>query len=145
MTTQGGVARQLRTADASAALTQLRGLVHEDVLEAPRTAGHASNLGQWPDVPERVVKYLARSVAGSPWMDHLTLAAAIQSARHLDPSTILVHVSELHSRFRALFPALGLASVAEWRPNRHLPAYLRGELLPEPLNHLVLVGGGNLR
>jgi hypothetical protein len=105
--------------------------VHDAILEAPRTAGDPAAEGQWPAMTERVARYLVRAVSGSPWMDQLTLAAAILSAKHLDPATVLGHLASLHSRFKDLFPALGLSRVADWRPARHVPMYLRGEVLAD--------------
>jgi hypothetical protein len=64
-------------------------------------------------------------------MDHLTLAAAVLSAKHLDPSTITGYMTALHCRFGELFPALGISSMTEWRPARHIPVYLRGEMLAD--------------
>jgi hypothetical protein len=67
---------------------RLGGLVHGAILEGPRTGGDPRGTGQWPAIHDKVAGYLVRTVAGSPWMDHLTLAAAVLSAKHLDPSTI---------------------------------------------------------
>ena len=114
----------------------MRGLLHEYILRAPRTAGDPSNSGQWPSIPERVEVYLARSVAGSAWLDHLVLTAAILSAAHLDPATVMGYLITLHTRFSELFPALGISSMTEWRPSRHIPMYLRGELLVDHSDHM---------
>jgi len=115
-----------RVTDKSA---RLRGLVQPAILQAPRTAGDPSNQGQWPAIAERVEGYLVRSVAGSLWMNHLALSAAILSAARVDPSTTLGYVVALRTRFRELFPALGLSTMTAWKPSRHIPMYLRGELL----------------
>jgi hypothetical protein len=115
---------------------RLRGLVHEYILRAPRTAGDPSNSGQWPSIPKRAEGYLARSVAGSAWIDHLALAAAILSAAHLDPSTILGYLITLNTRFSELFPMLGISTMSEWKPSRHIPMYLRSELLVDHSDHM---------
>lgn len=122
-----------RQADRGA---ELRDVVDDVILHAARTAGDPSNTGQWPATPERVERYLVRSVAGSLWINHLTLAAAILSAVRLDPSTTLGYVVTLHTRFKELFPALGLSTIAEWKPSRHIPMYLRGEILVDHSDYM---------
>lgn len=39
-------------------------------------------------------------------------------------------IQVLHPGFRRLFPALGLTTMVDWQADRHLLAYLRGEVLP---------------
>jgi hypothetical protein len=115
---------------------ELRDVVDDIIFHASRTAGDPSNAGRWPAIPERVQRYLVRSVADSLWINHLALAAAILSAVRLDPSTTLGYVVTLHTRFKELFPALGLSTIAEWKPSRHIPMYLRGEILVDHSDYM---------
>jgi hypothetical protein len=119
------------TANSIDNAARLRNVAHPAILEAPRTAGDPCSNGQWPAIPERVAGYLVRTVAGSVWMHHLTLAAAVLSAKLLDPATVMGYLASIHTRFKDLFPALGISSVADWRPATHIPMYLRGEVLVE--------------
>ena len=110
---------------------RLEGKIAAEVLHAPRTAGDPLNTGDWPDVHERIVAYLERNVVGSPWANHLALGAAVLTARRRDVSTVLNTVLALHPRFKRLFPALGLTTMADWQAERHLFAYLKAEVLPD--------------
>jgi len=101
-----------------------------EVLEAPQTGGDPLRPGVWPDVHERLVGYLERNCVDTPWADHLALAAVAMTARRRDPSTVRTVIQVLHPGFRRLFPALGLTTMADWQANRHVLAYLRGEVLP---------------
>jgi hypothetical protein len=88
------------------------------------------SLGDGPDVHERVVGYLERHT-GTPWADQLALVVAVMTAGRRDVSTVCRVVQILHARFKLLLPALGLTTMADWRADQHLLAYLRGEVLPE--------------
>jgi len=107
----------------------LEGHFAPEVLRAPKTGGDPH--GVWPAVHERIVRYLLRSVAGTPWADHVALIAAVLSARRRDVSTVEQAVRTFNTRFRALFPVLDLKTVGEWNADRHLPLYLKGEIIVE--------------
>jgi hypothetical protein len=109
---------------------RLAGKIAPEVLQAPKTAGDPLTPGDWPDVHARVVAYLDRNIVGTPWADHLTLGAAVLTARRRDVGTIYRRIQELHARFQRLFPALGLTTMADWQAERHVRAYLTGEVLP---------------
>ena len=111
-------------------LQRLAGAIAADVLCAPRTAGDPLAPGDWPDIHERLVGYLERNVIGTPWADHLALAAAVMMARRRDVGTVRGVVQVIHVRFTQLFPALGLATMADWQPE-HVIAYLKAECLPQ--------------
>jgi hypothetical protein len=100
----------------------LAGKVAPAVLCAPKT--------NWDGVHSRIVAYLVSNVADQPWANHLALVAAVLTARKLDVRTVHGVLSAVHSRLRALFPALGLQRMEQWQPEEHVPAYLKGELLP---------------
>lgn len=107
---------------------QLEGKVVPEVLFAPKTGGDSTST--WPSVHPRVVRYLLRNVAGKLWIDHLTLVAAVLTAHLRDVQTVHLTIRSLHTRFIAIFPSLGLETVDAWKPDLHLPSYLRGEIIP---------------
>jgi hypothetical protein len=119
-----------RVLGAAGAWRRLEGRVAAAVLHAPKTAGDPAGADRWPAIHERCVVYLERHVVGTRWADHLTLAAAVLAARRMDVQTVTTRLRVLHTVFRELLPALGLTDLAQWDPDRHLPAYLRGDLLP---------------
>jgi hypothetical protein len=104
----------------------LEGLFADEVLHAPKTHGDAGGLTHL--VHDRVVVYLQRNVVGTPWGNQLALLAAILTARRRDPATIVTTLVNLNSRFRTIFGELGLPSFTEWKPNLHMPAYLKGDI-----------------
>ncbi len=112
----------------------LTGRIAPEVLSAPKTGGDLS--GGWLPVHERIVRYLLRHVVGQPWKDHLTLIAAVLSARNRDVSTVELIVQSLQVRFSRLLPALGLKAMDEWNADLHIPKYLKGEVLPEESSHM---------
>ena len=100
-----------------------------EVLQAPKTGGDPS--GEWPIVHERIAGYIGRNLLGTPWANHLALIAAVLSARRRDVQTVSLIVRALHDRFRALFPALELKVISDWKPDLHIPAYLKGAIIGE--------------
>ena len=109
---------------------RLAGKIAPEVLQAPKTAGDPLTPGDWPDVHARVVGYLERTIVGTPWADHLSLGAAVLTARRCDVATVRYRIQEVHAGFQRLFPALGLTTMADWQAERHLRAYLTAEVLP---------------
>ena len=99
-----------------------------EILSAPKTGGDRN--GTWPPVHGRIVRYLFRHVANTPWADHLALVAAVLSARRRDVATVEAIIQEIHRLLSALFPALGLKTMAEWDADRYLASYIKGEVVP---------------
>lgn len=64
----------------------LAGTIASEILHAPKTGGDP--LEVWPHFHSRIVRYLARNVAGTPWMDLLALIAAVVSAKRYDVATV---------------------------------------------------------
>jgi len=112
----------------------LRGTIAPEIFHAPKTVGDPH--GSWPPVHERNIRYLLRNVTEKPWVNHLALMAAVLSARRLDVYTVELTLRMMHSRFSALRPALGLEMMDKWNVDRHLPAYLKGELLPQDTEYM---------
>ena len=110
---------------------RLRGKIAAEVFVAPRTAADPSNQGQWPEVPHRVVFYLEHHVLGKPWRDALALLAPVLLARRFELVSVFNKLSTLHSGFGRLFKALGLVRMEDWNPTKHVPMYLKAEILPE--------------
>ena len=98
-----------------------------EVLQAPKTGGDPG--GEWPIVHERIAGYIRRNLLGTLWADHVALIAAVLTARLRDVQTVALVVQILHGRFRALFPALELGATSDWKPDLHLPAYLKGAIV----------------
>ena len=107
----------------------LDGHVAGCVLCTPRTGGDPT--GMWPHVHPRVLGYLMRNVKGKPWMDSLTLLAAVMAAGRRDVGTVQGTIKMLHQRFSSLFPLFGLDSMSQWKIEPHLVSYLRGEVLAQ--------------
>jgi hypothetical protein len=95
-----------------------------EVLRAPKTGG------EWPAVHERIIRYLLAQVVDQPWGNHAALMAAVLAARRQDVRTVEFAVRSLHVGFSRLFPALGLETVEDWHADRHLPRYLKAEVVP---------------
>lgn len=78
-----------------------------------------------------VLRYLEDRVGAVPWAVHLHIVAFVMSQEGLRAGTVMNTVQTLHMRFRTLFDALQIQSMAEWVPWEHIPAYLAGELVLE--------------
>jgi hypothetical protein len=120
MTTQTGKTSKISWQD-------LEGKVATEVLRAPKTGGDPH--GEWSLVHERTVRFLLQNAVGKIWADHLTLMAAVLSARRRDVNTVDQRVREMHVRFSALVPALELETMDKWDVEMHLPMYLKGEIV----------------
>jgi integrase len=110
---------------------RLRGKIAAEVLVAPRTAADPSNQGQWPEVPHRVVFYLEHNVLDKPWRDPLALLAPVMLARRFELVSVFNKLSTLHNGFGRLFEALGLVRMEDWNATKHVPIYLKSDVLPE--------------
>ena len=107
----------------------LSGKIASEILIAPKTGGDPQ--GDWRKVHHRLITYLENSVIGKPWDNHLALITAVLTAQLIDVTSVLSVLSRLNCRWKKLFPALGLQTIQEWNGEVHLPAYLKGELLPQ--------------
>src|SRR5262249_34002707 len=107
----------------------LQDKVASEIIHAPKTGGDLG--GGWPQVHRRIIRYLVNRVVGTPWANHLTLIAAVLSARRLDVQTVEQAVWGLHLRFSSIFLALGLKSMTDWKVELHLPLYVKGETVPD--------------
>lgn len=108
---------------------RLKGKIAPEVFRAPKTGGDSE--GNWTKVHTRVVTYLENSVIGNPWANHLALIAAVLTGQQIGVNTVLNTLTILNCRWKALFPALGLQTLNDWNAEIHIPAYLKGELLPQ--------------
>lgn len=107
----------------------LEGKVAPEVFSAPKTGSDPHS--KWPLVHERIVQCLLRRVIDTPWANHLALMAAVLSARRLDVQSVCLTIQDLHSRFSAIFTALGIKTMDEWENELHLPPYFKGEIAPK--------------
>jgi hypothetical protein len=110
---------------------QLAGRITLEVLVAPKTGGDPRYQGIWPEVPQKITGYLERNVIAKPWADAMALLASIMVARRFEVSSVLNKIVILHSRFASLFPSFGLARMQDWEPARHIPMYLKADVLPD--------------
>lgn len=105
---------------------QLQGLVRPEILIAPRL--------DWARVDERCIRYLVKSVAGSPWMDHLALLSAVLTSYvGLDVATVRSHLHILNPRWRSIFAAYSLENMYGWRPTEYIPRYLGDPVFEDTL------------
>jgi hypothetical protein len=109
-------------------LQYLEGKVAPEILIAPKTGGDPE--GKWDLINDKLAKHLQNNVVGNPWSDHLVLMAIVMTARKNDIQTVLNTIRSLNSRWTELFPVLGLQTMNDWNPEKHIPVYLRGEILP---------------
>lgn len=107
----------------------LQELVPPAILSAPRL--------DWSRLDRRHLQYLIRTVHGDgvAWFEHLVLASAVlETYIGLDPATVQLHLQYLHGRWRMLFPAYGLITFVDWRPEEQLPRYLIDPTFSDTLN-----------
>ncbi|HME00768.1 MAG TPA: hypothetical protein VKM93_25985 [Terriglobia bacterium] len=109
---------------------RLVGRIASEILEAPKTGGDPRYQGNLPEVSRRITTYLERNVIAKPWADAIALLASIMVARRFEVTSVLNKIVTLHSRFTSLFPALELERIQDWDPARHLPMYLKADVLP---------------
>ncbi len=110
---------------------ELSGFCSPVILSAPKTWGDSLR-SQEMEMPQGLAdnaQYLRNNLITSPWRDHLVLLTAVFYSQKLQYKSVLTHLSTLHRGFTALFPALGLQSMAEWQTDTHLFRYLSGQIL----------------
>ncbi len=110
---------------------QLVGKIASEILVAPKTGADPHYQGSWPEVPRKITNYLERNVLAKPWADAIALLSSIMIARRFEVTSVLSKIVTLHSRFTSLFPFLGLERMEKWDPARHLPMYLKADVLPD--------------
>lgn len=98
----------------------LRGVVDERILLAPGL--------DWDQVDRRAIGYVKEHVAGTPWVNPLTLMVGVLllSAR-LNVATVLGRLYGMHVRWQDLFARYELRTFEEWDPCDHLPRYLHDQ------------------
>src|SRR5260370_8556132 len=106
-------------------LQELQGVVHPDILAAPRL--------NWREVCPRFTARLLRTAIGEPWVNHLAfMVVVLTSYTRLDRSTIRSSMYNLHARWRVPFPAYPLTSFNNCNPATHPPHHLHPPTLPTP-------------
>lgn len=111
------------------------------VLDAPKTAMDLSLPEPAHGLPPLVLKYLAKNVEGTPWLNHLTLALLILAARNFDESSLYAMASLIHSKLKLFFSArkLGFHIITMTDFNQHIDdamlLYLRGRIGPRDSQH----------
>jgi hypothetical protein len=108
---------------------RLRGKIADAVFVAP-------NIPMGTDwrrgtIADEIAEYVAESVVSTPWADYLALVATVLSMRGLTVNSIFAVLWSLNPRLKSFFEALGLRTMKEWNAEQQIPAYLKGELLPD--------------
>jgi len=111
---------------------ELQGLIAPEVLRAPRTWGDLTYRPNTQPLHPKITTYLRRTVAGTPWGDHLALLSAVLIAQKIDVLTVRTYLQTLHNRFERIFAALPLGSMEEWSVDvqMYMARYLRGDIVP---------------
>jgi len=76
------------------------------------------------------VFYLEHNVLDKPWRDPLALLAPVMLARRFELVSVFNKLSTLHNGFGRLFEALGLVRMEDWNATKHVPMYLKSDVLP---------------
>ena len=85
----------------------------------------------WHNVHPRLLRFLCKMVAGTPWVNHLALAVIVMAHAKLNQGTIRANLYALHARWRVLFPYYHLVSFDDWNPVEHIPHYLNNRESPD--------------
>src|SRR5215469_3131660 len=89
----------------------------------------------WGEIDPQFMRFLSKSVAGTPWLNHLALAVLVMTVRtRLDRSTIGGSMYALHARWRVLFPTYDLTAFEDWEPLEHIPRYLNDTEIKDSIN-----------
>jgi hypothetical protein len=107
---------------------RLKGRISDTVFDAPRLCGSLKGNKNSTEVHERSIRYLESNALGKPWTNHLALIAVIVSAHRNDVTSVNNMINCLNVRFQILFSALELTEMSQWDTERHLGAYLSGEI-----------------
>lgn len=111
----------------------LAGKIDDDIFALPSHRNDGAirdGLDRFVIYPE-AVQYLRRHVIDSPWINELAFTTVVLCERGMALNSVLAILRLLHPRLRSLFRALGIKNMSEWEPQRYVPAYLRGEILPD--------------
>lgn len=114
----------------------LRKYLTRDVFMAPKTCGDPLNPGSWPEVDGVLIIYILNNITDKPWKNHFALLIAVLFAHQLDVQSVRAVSITLHNRFKDLFNALNLKDMQSWQPEKYIPQYLRGEILPDHTDQL---------
>lgn len=84
---------------------------------------------EMPDSLEGAIIYIKNRVIGTPWCDSLALLSLLMATQNIHRSTVKGRLSGLHNGFEKIFPALSLASLADWKVDTHIALYMTGQLV----------------
>ena len=88
----------------------------------------------WHLVSPRLIRYFLANIVGTPWMNQVALSMVVlASFARLEARTVSGLAGQLHVRWRTLFPAYQLVTVADWIPAEHLPRYMNDPQLSDTL------------
>ncbi len=96
---------------------QFQRVIDPQVLRAPRI--------DWDQIDRRLMSYINRFVAETPWVNHLALLVAVSTCHaRLDFRTVKGRLQILHLRWKSIFSSYGLTDFTEWEPGEHLARYM---------------------
>jgi hypothetical protein len=91
----------------------------------------------WERVEVRNIRYLRNVFVDNPqapWGNALAFVALVMTCHaERDPQTVYGYLTQLHARWRTLFPAYGLTHFHDWQPVDHLPRYIRDQELQDTM------------
>jgi hypothetical protein len=108
---------------------RLRGTIADEVFMSPKIGFDPKGRRTVTNVSRKAIGYIERNMADTLWKNHLSLAALIMSAQHLDDSTVVHYLQILNITFKKLFKNLRLKTMSQWNADIYIPAYLRSELV----------------
>lgn len=78
-----------------------------------------------------IIQCLMGKVSSYPWANELFLLAGVVTLHNCQPNSIINILNTVHRGLRDLFQAFNLKTMRDWNPDKHIPPYLRGSVLPE--------------
>ncbi|MGX9133498.1 site-specific integrase [Rummeliibacillus sp. JY-2-4R] len=87
-------------------------------------------------IDERTMKYLNNNCLEYDWRNHILLVALIETDRNNDFVSIYNPIRVLHLRFKDIFNAFKLSTMADFNANVHMYKYLKGEVLHDSTNNM---------
>lgn len=108
---------------------RLEGVIGDDIGEILRTGDTPKGSVAPLTLSDEMTTYLVDQVAGMPWVDHLTLIAAVFTAQGMTRNTIFATLCCLHPRFKTFFRSLDGDRRNAWNAERNVLSYLKGEFV----------------
>ena len=105
-------------------------MITDDIREILRAGGTPKGSVAPLALSDEIPTYLLDQVAGLPWIDHLTLIAAVFTAQGMTRNTIFAMLCCLCPCFKTFFRPLDDDRKNTWNAESNVLFYLKGEFLP---------------